>query len=284
MVSRVLTGMPMIEIENASVAYGSPLRPVLSGMNLQIREGEFVCVLGQTGCGKSTVLRLVLGSERPLLGRVLIDGRQHCQPDRTRGYVPQKYSLFPDRTVLRNITFGGELCEFSLFGRLTPRYYRRQRQLSEEAMSYLRRIGMRESDAGKYPDQLSGGMQQRVAIAQALLTKPRILLMDEAFSALDPSTRKEMQQLIRKLWRETGTTILFVTHNTQEALSLGTRIIVLAKESPDHGSRVALDLPVPEPCHEEEIPRLVCRLESVSQINTEVDSVPGRDSVSVVLN
>jgi NitT/TauT family transport system ATP-binding protein len=284
MVSRVLTGMPTIEIENASVAYGSPLRPVLSEINLQIREGEFVCLLGQTGCGKSTLLRLVLGSERPLLGRILIDGREHRQPDRTRGYVPQKYSLFPDRTVLGNITFGGELSEFSLFGRCTPRYYRRRRQLRDEAMSYLRRIGLRESDAGKYPEQLSGGMQQRVAIAQALLTKPRILLMDEAFSALDPSTRKDMQQLIRKLWRETGTTILFVTHNTQEALSLGTRIIVLAKESPDQGSRVMLDLAVPEPCREEEIPRLVCRLESVSQIRAEAGSVPGADAVSVILN
>jgi NitT/TauT family transport system ATP-binding protein len=282
MVSRDLTGMPMIEIENACVAYGTPLRPVLSGVDLQIREGEFVCLLGQTGCGKSTLLRLVLGSERPLRGRVLIDGREHRQPDRTRGYVPQKYSLFPDRTVLRNITFGGEVSEFSLFDRLTPRYYRRRRELSEEAMSYLRRIGLRESDAGKYPDQLSGGMQQRVAIAQALLTKPRILLMDEAFSALDPGTRKDMQQLIRKLWRETGTTILFVTHNTHEALSLGTRVIVLAKESPDHGSRVMLDLPVPEPCHEEEIPRLMCRLEGVSRIVAKAETVPVTESASIV--
>ena len=112
-------------------------------------------------------------------------------------------------------------------------------------MDYLRRIGLCESDATKYPDQLSGGMQQRVAIAQALLTKPRILLMDEAFSALDPGTRKEMQRLIRDLWRDTGTTIVFVTHNTQEALYLGTRVIVLAKESPDSGSRVALDLEFP---------------------------------------
>ncbi len=274
--------MPMIEIENACVAYGSPRHPVLSGIDLQIREGEFVCLLGQTGCGKSTLLRLVLGSERPLRGRILIDGREHRQPDRTRGYVPQKYSLFPDRTVLRNITFGGEVSEFNLFGHLTPRYYRRRRELSEEAMSYLHRIGLRESDAGKYPDQLSGGMQQRVAIAQALLTKPRILLMDEAFSALDPGTRKDMQQLIRKLWRETGTTILFVTHNTHEALSLGTRVIVLAKESPDQGSRVMLDLPVPEPCEEEEIPQLMCRLEGVSRFVAQAETVPVTESASIV--
>jgi len=254
----------LIHIDDVQVAYGAPAKTVLDGIDLHIQEGEFVCVLGQTGCGKSTLLRLVLGSERPCQGRIMIEGREHHQPDRTRGYVPQKYSLFPDKTVLDNITFGAEVGEFRLFGCLTPRYFRRRREFRAQAMDYLRRIGLRESDASKYPDQLSGGMQQRVAIAQALLTQPRILLMDEAFSALDPGTRKEMQRLIRDLWRDTRTTILFVTHNTQEALFLGTRVIVLAKETPDSGSRVALDLQVPEPCHEEEIPRLVRKLERVS--------------------
>lgn len=274
--------MPLIRIDNASVAYGSPSVPVLSDIDLQIRAGEFVCVLGQTGCGKSTLLRLVLGSERPLRGRILIDGREHCQPDRTRGYVPQKYSLFPDRTVLGNIIFGGEVNEFGLLGHLTPRYHRRRRELREEARGYLRRFGLRESDAGKYPDQLSGGMQQRVAIAQALMTKPRILLMDEAFSALDSNTRKDMQQLIRKLWRETGTTILFVTHNTHEALSLGTRIVVLAKASLDQGSHVMLDVPVPQPCRDQEISHLMLRLESVSQLRSVTDDVLRTDAAPVV--
>ena len=256
--------MPLIEIDNIHVAYGAPARPVLDGIHLQIQEGEFVCVLGQTGCGKSTLLRLVLGCEQAQRGHIFVDGIEHHQPDRTRGYVPQKYSLFPDKTVLDNITFGAEVSEFSLFASLTPRYYRRRREFREQALDYLRRIGLRESDANKYPDQLSGGMQQRVAIAQALLPRPRILLMDEAFSALDPGTRKDMQRLIRDLWRDTGTTVLFVTHNTQEALFLGTRVIVLAKEAPDSGSRVALDLAVPEPCREDEIPRLVRKLEHVS--------------------
>jgi NitT/TauT family transport system ATP-binding protein len=256
--------MPMIKIDNIHVAYGNPAKPVLCGIDLQIHEGEFVCLLGQTGCGKSTLLRLLLGAERASQGHIYIDGVEHHQPDRTRGYVPQKYSLFPDKTVLDNITFGAEVSEFSLIGCCTPRYFRRRREFREQAMDYLRRIGLRESDAAKYPDQLSGGMQQRVAIAQALLTRPGILLMDEAFSALDPGTRKEMQHLIRDLWRDTGTTIVFVTHHTQEALYLGTRVIVLAKESPDSGSRVALDLRVPEPCHEEEIPRLVRKLEAIS--------------------
>jgi NitT/TauT family transport system ATP-binding protein len=256
--------MPLIRVQDVSMAYGSPPRPVLDRIALDIEEGEFVCVLGQTGCGKSTLLRLVLGAERPASGRILIDGREHRQPDRTRGYVPQKYSLFPDKTVLDNIAFGPEVSEFSLFGRLTPRYFRRRRELRAEALEYLRRLGLHASDGGKYPDQLSGGMQQRVAMAQALMTRPRILLMDEAFSALDPGTRKEMQRLIRELWRSTGTTILFVTHNTHEALAMGTRVIVLGKEAPDAGSRVLLDFAVPDSCEAEQIPRLVDLLEGVA--------------------
>lgn len=257
--------MPLIEIDRVSMAYGNPARLVLDGVDLRIEEGEFVCVLGQTGCGKSTLLRLLLGAEHPVQGRIRIGGREHHQPDRTRGYVPQKYSLFPDKTVLDNITFGREVSEFGLWGRLTPRFYSRRREFRREAVDYLRRIGLRESDGNKYPDQLSGGMQQRVAMAQALMTKPRILLMDEAFSALDPGTRKDMQRLIRTLWQSTGTTVLFVTHNTHEALRLGTRVIVLAKETPEHAARVVLDLRVPVPCREEDIPELVNRLESVSE-------------------
>jgi len=269
--------MPLIEIRDVSVAYGAPPRTVLDRISLEIEEGEFVCVLGQTGCGKSTLLRLVLGAEQPHSGRILVDGRVHHQPDRTRGYVPQKYSLFPDKSVLDNITFGPEVCEFRLPARLTPRFFRRRRELRRQAIDYLDRIGLQRSDAAKYPDQLSGGMQQRVAIAQALITRPRILLMDEAFSALDPGTRKGMQRLIRQLWKDTGSTILFVTHNTHEALLLGTRVVVLAKETPEQGSRVMLDLPVPEPCYDEEIPRLVRRLESVS---TAADPLAAPEPVS----
>lgn len=256
--------MALIEIKHLSVAYGTPPRPVLDRIHLSIAEGEFVCLLGQTGCGKSTLLKLILGAERPASGRILIDGREHKHPDRTRGYVPQKYSLFPDKTVLDNITFGPEVIEFNLLTRFMPQALRRQREIREEALRYIDRIGLHPRDAGKYPHQLSGGMQQRVAIAQALVTHPRILLMDEAFSALDPGTRKDMQRLIRQLWRDTGVTVVFVTHNTQEALYLGSRVIVLAKEAPDAGAQVAMDLPVPEPCHEHQIPMLVNHLESAS--------------------
>src|SRR5229473_6359512 len=129
--------MPLIEIENLSVTYGTPSRPVLSHVDLSIEEGEFVCLLGQTGCGKSTLLKLVLGAEMPASGRILIDGSERNQPDRTRGYVPQKYSLFPDKTVLDNITFGPEVTEFHLLNRFAPRYFRRRRVFREQAMDYI---------------------------------------------------------------------------------------------------------------------------------------------------
>src|SRR5881275_214736 len=128
-------GLPtqeLIRLENIGVQYevhGHPPKQVLDQLDLTICCGEFVAVCGETGCGKSTMLRLVLGAERPTSGRVLIDGRELPRPDRHRGYVPQKYSLFPDKIVLDNITFGPEVSEFGLFGRLTPAYFRRRRQL-----------------------------------------------------------------------------------------------------------------------------------------------------------
>ncbi len=243
------TSGELIRLEDVCVEYevhGHAPKKVLEHLDLSIFAGQFVAVCGQTGCGKSTMLRMILGAERPANGRVLIDGRELARPDRHRGYVPQTYSLFPDKTVIDNITFGPEMEEFGLLGRLTPGFFRRRAELRKLALQYLRQMGLQESDAGKYPDQLSGGMQQRVAIAQALIMKPKILLMDEAFSALDPATRADMQRLVRELWRETGTTILFVTHNIAEAIYLGTRVVVLGKSDPAASARVMFDMEIPE--------------------------------------
>jgi NitT/TauT family transport system ATP-binding protein len=260
----------VIRIDNVHVAYpvdARSTRKVLNGIDLDIEAGEFVSIVGQTGCGKSTLLRLILGEERPTQGRVLVNDRERLQPDRTCGYVPQKYSLFPDRTVLGNVTFGLEVTSSNALSLFTGARRRRKREFREEALRYLRHTGLHDSDSRKYPHQLSGGMQQRVAIAQALIMKPPILLMDEAFSALDPGTRRGMQRLIKELWRESGTTIVFVTHNTREAVCLGTRIIALAKDVDDHGSSVALDLSVPDTdfdSHEDEIARLIHQVESAT--------------------
>jgi NitT/TauT family transport system ATP-binding protein len=242
-----------IRLEDVHVGYAA--RNVLDGIHLEIGRGEFVSVVGQTGCGKSTLLRLILGEEMPARGRVLVNGRERRQPDRTCGYVPQKYSLFPDKTVLDNVTFPLEVT--AKRGRL--------REFRAEAVHYLKRTGLRESDGHKYPHQLSGGMQQRVAIAQALILKPPILLMDEAFSALDPGTRTGMQRLIKELWSENGTTIVFVTHNTGEAVCLGSRVIALA--AGELGSSVALDVAVPHldfDSDEEELRRLIREVEAAT--------------------
>jgi NitT/TauT family transport system ATP-binding protein len=258
----------MICIQDVVVEYGQPGKPpkrILNGVNLEIHAGEFVSIVGQTGCGKSTLLRLVLAEEMPTRGQVLVEGSPRKQPDRRCGYVPQKYSLFPDRTVLENITFGLEVTEIGVFGSFSPARRVRRHQFQAEAIGYLRRMGLRESDASKYPHQLSGGMQQRVAIAQALIMRPKILLMDEAFSALDPGTRAGMQRLIKDLWRETGTTVLFVTHNPREAVILATRVIALGRTGGDEdGANIVLNLSVPDTDDEQTTAGLIRRVEQTT--------------------
>jgi len=209
-----------ISVRNVVVEYAS--RCILNGIDLEIEAGEFVSIVGETGCGKSTLLRLILAEERPTRGQVLVQGKERARPDRTCGYVPQRYSLFPDKTVLDNVTFG--------LG-----FFRRP-EFREEALRYLRHTGF---------------------------MKPPVLLMDEAFSALDPGTRRGMQRLIKDLWRESGTTVVFVTHNTREAVCLGTRVIALAKRD-ERGSSIALDLHVPHldfDSDEEELARLIAKIE-----------------------
>ena len=258
----------IICIQDVVVEYGQPGRPpkrILNGVNLDIQAGEFISIVGQTGCGKSTLLRLVLAEEMPTRGQVLVEGSPRKQPDRRCGYVPQKYSLFPDRTVLENITFGLEVTEIGVFGSFSPARRVRRQEFQLEAIGYLRRMGLRESDASKYPHQLSGGMQQRVAIAQALIMRPKILLMDEAFSALDPGTRAGMQRLIKDLWRETGTTVLFVTHNPREAVILATRVIALGRTGGDEdGANIILNLSVPDTDDEPSIAGLARRVEQTT--------------------
>jgi len=239
-----------IAVRDVSVSY--PIAPsgsktVLSRLNIEIRAGEFVAVLGETGCGKSTLLRLVLGQEFPTTGSICVDGKTVSRIDSRSGYVPQKYSLFPDRTMIENVMYGPENAYCGWLGRLLPSYRKFKKRLRVEAEEQLVRMGLRACDLNKYPHQLSGGMQQRVAIAQALMMKPPVLLMDEAFSALDPATRASLQEQLRAIWEETRPTVLFVTHNTSEALLLGSRLIVLGphrEESTE--SNVILDMQLPE--------------------------------------
>jgi NitT/TauT family transport system ATP-binding protein len=274
----------LIRVQDVLVEYGQPgqaPKRILNGVSLDVQAGEFISIVGQTGCGKSTLLRLVLAEEMPTQGQVLVEGSPRRQPDRRCGYVPQKYSLFPDRTVLDNITFGLEVTEIGVFGGFSPARRVRRKEFQSEAIGYLLRMGLRESDASKYPHQLSGGMQQRVAIAQALIMRPKILLMDEAFSALDPGTRAGMQRLIKELWRETGTTVLFVTHNPREAVILATRVIALGRTGADEdGANIVLDLAVPHNADEQRIDGLIRRVEQTTfPAGAESDEVTGAPEV-----
>ena len=262
-------------IEDVTVSYATGAkgtRTVLQNITLEVEEGECVVLLGETGCGKSTLLRMMLGQERPTQGRISVAGSPVERVDSRSGYVPQKYSLFPDRTVLENLVMGPETSRYHILGRLLPSFRAFRRVVRDEALRVLAHMGLQASDAKKYPHQLSGGMQQRVAIAQALMMKSRVLLMDEAFSALDPATRSSLQRLLRSVWMESRPTIVFVTHNTAEALFLGTRVIVLARETreDDCGSRIALDMKLPEGgmsfgTHGQEFLDLVEHVESFSR-------------------
>ena len=256
--------MAFISLKDVQVAYPvkeGGMHTVFSNLNVEINQGEFVSIIGETGCGKSTLLRLLLGSEHPQSGLVMVDGKQVRHPCRDRGYVPQKYSLFPDKTVMENVVFGPMAESFSFSRFFTPDWWKRRRQIYEEAMETLRRVGLTERDSRKYPDQLSGGMQQRVAIAQSLIMHPEVLLMDESFSALDPNTRKGMQQLIRSIWQESGTTVVFVTHNLAEAVSLGNRVILIVKDRAADYSKIGLDMSIPVSAQPEERERIMHHLE-----------------------
>jgi len=239
-----------IHIARVTVAYQvgrKGVKTILDGLDLEIAQGEFVVLLGQTGCGKSTLLRMILGQERPAGGAVFVGGGEVSRVSAACGYVPQKYSLYPDRTVLGNLVFGPETSRYHILGRLLPGFRAFRREVRAEAMRQLDRMGLHATDAEKYPHQLSGGMQQRVAIAQSLMMKPSILLMDEAFSALDPSTRASLQRMMREIWLEKKPTVVFVTHNTAEALYLASRVIVLAKQGTQgqSGAKVVLDRKLP---------------------------------------
>lgn len=226
---------------------------VLNDIDFKVRQGEFITVVGPSGCGKSTLLRMILGSELPTRGKALLEGHPIQSPDRDRGIVFQKYSLFPHLSVLNNLTFGLEMEEFSIMGRLiNPFHLRRRRsQFREQAHEFLKRVGL-EGNGDKYPHQLSGGMRQRVAIAQSMIMKPKILLMDEPFGALDFSTRQDMQLFILEQWKAMNMTIFFVTHDLEEAIFLGTRAIVLTQyyttdDPQSQGSKIVTDIPLPGP-------------------------------------
>ncbi|MED5619639.1 ABC transporter ATP-binding protein [Ideonella sp. BN130291] len=223
------TADPILSIRGVSrrfvSAHGDTL--ALQATDLSVAENDFITILGPSGCGKSTLLRIVAGLDRPTTGEVTLDGQRITGPGADRGMVFQSYTLFPWLTVRDNVCFG-----------LRERGVPRAQQL-EVAQGFIEKVGL-TSFEHHYPKQLSGGMQQRTALARALANRPRMLLMDEPFGALDHQTRELMQELLLGIWEAERTTVLFVTHDIDEAVFMGSRVVVMSARP----GRIKLDRPV----------------------------------------
>ena len=237
--------MSQVSVRDLWMEY--PNQVVLERINLEIASGEFCMLIGPSGCGKTTFLRLLLSMERPTKGTILLDDEPlPPEPGPDRGVVFQRYSVFPHLTVVQNVILGLEFGRSPLWGRLQGAGRRRA---IAEAERCIESVGLAAS-RDKYPAQLSGGMQQRLAIAQTLIRKPKLLLLDEPFGALDPGTKVQMYELIIRLWREEGITIFMVTHDLKEAFTLATRVLTFDKvrNDPDEpgafGATITFDLPL----------------------------------------
>ncbi|OUQ70265.1 glycine/betaine ABC transporter ATP-binding protein [Eubacterium sp. An11] len=211
--------MSIIEYKNICMAYGE--KTIIENFNLSIEKGEFVTIIGSSGCGKTTILKMVNGLVEPVSGEVLVEGNSTRQADLTMlrrniGYAIQGSVLFPHMTVEKNIAYVPNLLN------------KKDKKRTEQAVTkWMNIVGLEDSLRGRYPAELSGGQQQRVGIARALAASPDILLMDEPFGAVDEITRGSLQEEIARIHRETGITILFVTHDIGEALKLGTKVLVM---------------------------------------------------------
>ncbi|WP_018896808.1 ABC transporter ATP-binding protein [Rhizobium sp. 2MFCol3.1] len=216
--------MSELRIEKVWKEYGDQI--VLEDVSLTVQSRAFVALVGPSGCGKTTFLRMLLGQEQPTRGTILLDGEPlPAEPGPDRGVVFQRYSVFPHLTVLGNVMLGKEFTAARYRAKL---FGAARRQAMEEASHLIAQVGLAGSE-GKYPSRLSGGMQQRLALAQALIMKPKVLLLDEPFGALDPGIRAEIHTLMKRLWNETQMTVVMVTHDMREAFTLASRVIAFER-------------------------------------------------------
>ena len=226
---------PLLSIQGVSRTFVSPkgqTTQALLPVDFDVAENDFVTILGPSGCGKSTMLRIVAGLDHPTSGRVLLDGRPVEGPGADRGMVFQSYTLFPWLTIEQNIRFG-------LRERGMP-----EAQQKERAAYFIAKVGLRGFEQ-HFPKQLSGGMQQRTAIARALANDPKILLMDEPFGALDNQARVLMQELLLGIWEAERKTVMFVTHDIDEAIFMANRVAVFSARPGRIKTELAVDLPHP---------------------------------------
>jgi NitT/TauT family transport system ATP-binding protein len=246
--------MTTLVLEKIWKEYGDQI--VLENIDIKIESGSFVALVGPSGCGKTTLLKMLLGEERPSSGRILLDGVPlKPEPDWDRGVVFQRYSVFPHLTVLGNVLVGREFEKSRFLGRL---FGTRREAAIEDARTLLKAVGLSDHE-NRYPAALSGGMQQRLALAQALIRKPKVMLLDEPFGALDPGIRAEVHALMNELWVEQGITVVMVTHDLSEAFRLGTRVIALERrrnrpeEKERYGATIAHDIAVWPPKNQKKL-------------------------------
>ncbi len=232
--ARIKQRETILEVRNLGKRYRSAQGEVdaLRDINFSVHRREFICVIGPSGCGKSTLARILAGLDSHTSGEALLDGKPITGPGQDRGMVFQGYSLFPWLTVKKNVMFGPQMNG------------RSKDEAERDARMWLELVGL-EKFADAYPHQLSGGMRQRVAIARALVNQPRILLMDEPFGALDAQTRAKMQSHLIEIWKNIDITVLFITHDLDEAIYLADRILVL-KAHPGEVQEI-IEVPVPRP-------------------------------------
>ncbi len=221
----------LVEIDRVSIVFGKgrQAHKAVEETSIRVEPGEFVCILGPSGCGKSTLLNTVAGYVRPDRGEVRVDGEPITKPGPDRGMVFQQYSLFPWKTVKENVAFGPKIAG---------------KDAGPVANTFLDMVGLSRF-ANRYPAELSGGMQQRVGIARALANYPRVLLMDEPFGALDAQTRVMMQENLLKIWNDFATTVLFVTHDIDEAIFLADRVLIMSASPGRIMADLAVELPRP---------------------------------------
>ena len=228
------SGDVIVKIDHVEKIYQSRSGEVvaLNGVDMEIRENEFVCVVGPSGCGKSTLLNIIAGLERPTSGRVCVKGKEVVNPGSERGVIFQQYALFAWLTVKKNVKFG-----LKLRGVKEP-------ELSAIADKYIRLVGLEEF-GDSYPKELSGGMKQRVAIARAYAVNPEILLMDEPFGALDAQTRTQLQTELLETWEKEKKTCFFITHDVEEAIILAQRVVIMSARPGRVKEIVPVNIPYP---------------------------------------
>ncbi|HQQ64281.1 MAG TPA: ABC transporter ATP-binding protein [Pseudomonadales bacterium] len=237
--------MSFIAIRHLWKEYGTKV--VLENISLDVNAGDFISIVGASGCGKTTFFKMLLGEEKPTRGDMLLDGAPWPEePDADRGVVFQRYSVFPHLTALQNVLLGLELRDAPIAARF---FGAKKRAATEKAQAMLDAVGLGSSGA-KYPHELSGGMQQRLALAQSLIREPKILLLDEPFGALDPGIKADMHALLLQLWAEKKFTVFMVTHDIKEGFALATRVLVFDRvridpHEPDaYGAKISYDLPL----------------------------------------